>query len=163
MGSVKLTATLVGLWLTLPGASGGVLFTNLYSFTGNSDGGFPWGPLIQASDGNLYGTANYGGTQSSIFGDGTVYRLTLQGEFQQQYAFKDNGDGSHPFLSGFVEDADGFFYGTTVVGGSYQNGAVFVMAPDGFVFPIYSFSPFNHDGTGPRAGVTLGSDGNFYG
>src|SRR5450830_672746 len=33
----------------------------IYSFTGGPDGGQPYGSLIQASDGNLYGTAAYGG------------------------------------------------------------------------------------------------------
>ena len=53
----------------------GVL-TPLYSFTGGHDGGNPRGGLVQASDGNLYGTAADGGTNF----DGTVFRITTNGD-----------------------------------------------------------------------------------
>jgi len=66
-------------------------------------------------------------------------------------------------LSNLTEDSDGTFYGTTAVGGYYHNGTVFNMTPDGFLFPIYEFSQYGSDGTGPSAGVIRGSDGNFYG
>src|ERR1017187_8216933 len=49
--------------------------TTLYSFTGGNDGGFPLGRLVQASDGNFYGTTfSYGGG-----GWGTVFKLTSSG------------------------------------------------------------------------------------
>jgi uncharacterized repeat protein (TIGR03803 family) len=48
--------------------------TVLYSFTGASDGGFPYARVTLGSDGNLYGTAEAGGTG----GAGVVYRLVLQ-------------------------------------------------------------------------------------
>jgi uncharacterized repeat protein (TIGR03803 family) len=158
-----LPAGLVSFWLTVTGASGGILFTSLYSFTGSTDGCFPWGNLVQGSDGNLYGTANYGGAIYSISGHGTIFQITLDGTFNALYQFANDGDGDHPDLAGVVEGPDGFFYGTTVVGGDYHDGVIFIMSPDGYLFPIYSFSPYNGDGTGPRAGLVLGTDGNFYG
>lgn len=46
--------------------------TVLYDFTGQSDGSWPESALIQGTDGNLYGTAVYGGTND----DGVVFRIT---------------------------------------------------------------------------------------
>ena len=52
--------------------------TTLYSFTGGNDGGSPYGDLVQGSDGNFYGTTEYGGQG----GAGTIFRLTIVPEFQ---------------------------------------------------------------------------------
>jgi uncharacterized repeat protein (TIGR03803 family) len=157
------SAALFASWLMMTGASGDVVFTNLYSFTGGTDGAFPWSPLMQASDGNLYGTTEYGGARSSISGYGTTFQLPLGGAFNPLYYFDNNGDGDHPFYSGLTEGSDGFFYGTTDVGGDDHDGVIFAMSSDGFLFPIYSFLASGDDGVGPLAGVVLGSDGNFYG
>jgi uncharacterized repeat protein (TIGR03803 family) len=51
----------------------GTGFTNLYSFTGGSDGGNPWGSLVLSGN-TLYGTANVGGTIGYY---GTVFGLSL--------------------------------------------------------------------------------------
>jgi uncharacterized repeat protein (TIGR03803 family) len=66
------------LWaaaLVLPafGAWAGVVFTNLYSFTGTNDGANPYAGLVQGSDGYFYGTTPNGGQG----GVGTVFRLTI--------------------------------------------------------------------------------------
>jgi len=106
-------------------AFAGVTFTNLYSFTGNADGCFPWGTLCQGSDGNLYGTANYGGAQSFIFGYGAVFQIGLDGTFNPLYSFGGGTAGSHPDLAGLVEGADGSFYGTVTSGGTYQKGMIY--------------------------------------
>jgi uncharacterized repeat protein (TIGR03803 family) len=158
-----LSLALLASSLIMTGASNGVLFTNLYSFTGAADGAIPSSPLMQASDGNLYGTTEYGGARPSFSGYGTVFQITPGGAFTSLYAFENNGDGDHPDLAGLVEGPDGFFYGTTVIGGDYHDGVIFVMTADGFLFPIYSFSQSGFDGVGPEAGVVLGADGNFYG
>lgn len=143
--------------------SAAVLVSNVYSFTGGADGQFPSAPLIQAADGALYGTTDYGGVASSIFGYGTVFQLTLDGNFTNLYAFASGADGAHPWASGLVQDADGFLYGTTVVGGDYGNGTVFLIGPDGTEFPIYSFGAFVGDGSGPQAGLAPTRDGSLFG
>jgi uncharacterized repeat protein (TIGR03803 family) len=48
-------------------------YASLYSFTGGNDGGNPAAGLAQGSDGNFYGTTEYGG----VSGAGTVFRLTI--------------------------------------------------------------------------------------
>jgi uncharacterized repeat protein (TIGR03803 family) len=147
---------------TLSVAANGIVFSNLYSFTGGADGATPSAPLIQASNGIIYSTTEYGGYHSTFAGYGTIFQITLGGVFTSLYAFE-NWDGDHPFLSGLTEDSDGLLYGTTIIGGDYQSGEVFVMAPDSFLFPIYSFAQTGGDGFGPQAGVTLGTDGGLYG
>ena len=50
--------------------------TNLHSFVGGTaDGSLPYAGLVQGSDGNFYGTTEYGGTS----GTGTVFRISPSG------------------------------------------------------------------------------------
>src|SRR5579871_3910509 len=66
--------------------------TVLYSFSG-SDGAYPYTPLVEASDGNFYGTTYYGGNNG-----GTVYQVTPSGALTTLYAFAGTSDpnGSQP-------------------------------------------------------------------
>jgi uncharacterized repeat protein (TIGR03803 family) len=75
---------------------------------------------VQASDGNFYGTTTYGGAYTSY---GTVFKITPKGVLTTLHSF-DGTDGSAPW-GGLVQAPDGFFYGTTVEGGTYGNGTIF--------------------------------------
>ncbi len=57
--------------------------TVLYSFTGGSDGWEPFAGLIQATDGNFYGTTTYGGSSNM----GTVFKITPAGVETVLYSF----------------------------------------------------------------------------
>src|SRR5215471_14256851 len=100
--------------------------TTLYSFCSwkkCADGAFPYAGLIQASDGNLYGTASKGGASNW----GTLYAITLAGQLTTRYSFcgkKNCVDGADP-LGGLLQASDGNLYGTTTEGGTYQLGTVF--------------------------------------
>jgi len=61
-----------------------------------------------------------------------------------------------------VQGPDGNFYGTARDGGANDLGTVFKMTPDGTLTALYSFTG-QADGLRPTSGLTLGSDGNFYG
>jgi len=81
---LRLPRALPVLWaaaLLLPAfaARADVVFTNIYSFTGNNDGAFPFAALVQGRDGSLYGTT-FG--EGGRLGAGTVFRLTIMPEFQ---------------------------------------------------------------------------------
>lgn len=129
--------------------------TNLFSFNYNN-GAYPSSVLVQGKDGNLYGTTEAGGAD----GEGTVFKITPWGQLATVVSF--NGfNGAIP-IAGLVQDVDGNFYGTTYYGGTNDAGTVFKLTPDGKLTTLYSFSG-GADGSKPFAGLTLGSDGNFYG
>jgi uncharacterized repeat protein (TIGR03803 family) len=70
-------------------------------------------------------------------------------------------DGSGP--SGVIQDSDGNFYGTTSIGGQFNQGTVFRISPDGTETVVYSFAGGPSDGAQPNGGLIQGSNGNFYG
>jgi uncharacterized repeat protein (TIGR03803 family) len=76
----------------------------------------------------------------------------------------DGTDGSKP-ESWPMQGTDGNLYGTALDGGAFGNGTVFKMTPNGTLTTLYSFcsQPICADGDTPEGGLTLGTDGNFYG
>jgi uncharacterized repeat protein (TIGR03803 family) len=74
-----------------------------------------------------------------------------------------SGDPSGPSFSGTVaQGRDGSLYSTTDAGGINGAGAVFKITPSGTLTLLYSFTG-GTDGANPSSGLTLGTDGNFYG
>jgi uncharacterized repeat protein (TIGR03803 family) len=136
------------------------IFTSLYSFCSQSDcadGRSPQASLVQATDGNFYGTTEYGGA----YGSGTVFKITTSGALTTLHSF-DGFDGSSP-VAGLIQATDGNLYGTTVVGGGGACGwgTVFKLTPSGTLTTLHVFC--NDGGAYPRAGLVQGTDGNFYG
>jgi uncharacterized repeat protein (TIGR03803 family) len=135
---------------------GGTL-TTLYSFCSQStctDGIRPYAGLVQATDGNFYGTTVSGGA-----GAGTVFKITPGGTLTTLHSF--NGtDGGNPY-AGLVQAADGNLYGTTYGGGASGDGTVFKITPSGTLTTLHSFD--NTDGGLPEAALVQGTDGDFYG
>ena len=129
--------------------------TNLYSFGNGTDGQNPVAGLVQGSDGNFYGTTQYGGGG----GGGTVFRISPSGNYVNLYYLPSE---SNP-TAGLALDSDGNFYGTTTGGGTVGWGTVFQISPSGVYSNLYSFPSYLHDGGWPYAGLVQGSDGNFYG
>jgi uncharacterized repeat protein (TIGR03803 family) len=129
--------------------------------------------LVQGSDGNFYGTTEYGGNAGSIFGSsyGTVFKITTNGTLTTLYSFGTvtnvSGypqDGANP-VAGLVQGSDGSFYGTTESGGTNDAGTVFKITTNGVLTSLYSFTGaiYGNNGWSPQAGLVQGSDGNFYG
>ncbi|HEX4080479.1 MAG TPA: choice-of-anchor tandem repeat GloVer-containing protein [Rhizomicrobium sp.] len=140
----------------------------LHRFTGGSDGGTPHGTLVFGADGDLYGTAGYGGTS----GAGLVFRLSLRdsGHWKETVLFDFGNDagGGYPY-SRPIFDAAGNLYGTTLNGGNTGNGVVFELsAPAGggggpwTETVLHSFDAAD-DGVEPRMGVIMDAAGNLYG
>lgn len=121
-------------------------------------GCYPWSTLIQAADGNFYGTAASGGP----FGAGNIFRVTPSGILTPMYSFTNGIDGSYPRAS-LVVGSDGNFYGTAAYGGSNGVGTVFKMTTNGVFTPLYSFRTNGIDGQRPEAALLEGSNGDFYG
>jgi uncharacterized repeat protein (TIGR03803 family) len=156
---------------------GGTLFkitptgtlTTLYSFcaqTHCTDGSDPRGNLVQATDGNFYGTTELGGADTSDcdgYGFGTVFRITPAGTLTTLHSFSFT-DGAYP-EGGLVQGNDGNFYGITYEGGMRGYGTIFKITPTGALTTLYSFCAQTNciDGYYPSAGLVQATDGNFYG
>ncbi len=125
-----------------------------------SEGSGPKGGVVQASDGNFYGTTEYGTYY------GTIFRMDASGNYSVLHRFDSYAStGSRP-LNGLVEGSDGFLYGTTSLGGAptsdpNRNGVVYRMDLSGIVQVLHTFT--GSDGASPWAGVIQGVDGAFYG
>ena len=134
---------------------GGTL-TTLHNFN-TSDGANPIAGLIQATDGNFYGTTTAGG----ITGSGTIFKITPSGILTTLHSFDSRTEGQSP--SGLIQATDGNFYGTTSAGPSNGNGygTVFKTTAGGTLTTLHSFN--NSDGVHPMAGLIQGTDGNLYG
>jgi uncharacterized repeat protein (TIGR03803 family) len=117
---------------------------------------YPSAALVQGTNGNFYGTTEYGGAS----GLGTVFQVTPAGVLTTLASFSGT-NGSHP-AAALLQGSDGNFYGTTANGGTNgSNGTVFQMTPTGTLTTVVSFNGIN--GIYPAAGLVQGSDGNFYG
>lgn len=152
----------------------GVGLTTLYNFcakSGCTDGANPVAGLIQAANGNFYGTTEFGGTNNlcGAVGCGTVFKITRKGKLTVLYSFCSKGgcsDGELP-TGGLVQGKDKKFYGTTFTGtnaiGSF--GTIFKITAAGKLSTLYSFCSQRGcvDGAAPHAGLIQATDGNFYG
>jgi uncharacterized repeat protein (TIGR03803 family) len=81
--------------------------------------------------------------------------------FTSLYSFTGANDGSSP-QARLTQGSDGYFYGTTLNGGTNFDGTVFKISTSGTLTSLYSFTGGN-DGSSPQAGLVEGSDGYFYG
>jgi uncharacterized repeat protein (TIGR03803 family) len=133
--------------------------TVLHSFVGGAGntGDRPYDGLLQGSDGNFYGTTEYGGTAQL----GTVFKITPGGDYTVVVNFI-GPNGEQPFAS-LIQATDGNFYGTASLGGTDSLGTIFRITPAGVFTTIYNFSNNAELGSFPRAALVQGSDGNLYG
>jgi len=151
-----------------PGIGCGVVFAigtggiekTLHSFNW-TDGAQPETSLVLGSDGNLYGTTQFGPvTTPSCNPCGTIFKITTAGVLTTLYS-----DSRAP--SALIQGTDGNFYGTTpgtTAGGSCSNtacGSVFQITPGGTYTTLHTFD--KTDGLNPISGLVQGTDGNFYG
>ncbi len=130
----------------------------LYSFdntTNATDGVEPYAGLVEATDGNFYGTTYGGG--SYLYG--TVFKITANGTLTTLHSF-DVTDGYFP-IAGLIQATNGYFYGTTFAGGANDDGTVFKITPSGTLTTLHSFDVT--DGAYPWAGLVQATDGNLYG
>ena len=150
-----------------PIAGGGWSEKVIYSFNekpGQDDFGPESGLTLDAA-GNLYGTKGTGGA----FDLGMVFKLVPSGggtwTLKVLHSFTGN-DGGGP-EAGVIFDGGGNLYGTTVGGGAYGRGAVFVLSPNpggGWREKVlHSFRQVRPEGITPFAGLVFDAAGNLYG
>jgi uncharacterized repeat protein (TIGR03803 family) len=148
--------------------------TLLYTFSNSVDGGTPSAPLLQYTNGLLYGTTTTGGGN----GLGTVFQTTISGQIASLYAFTGTNDGNDPQV-GLVDGHDGFLYGacsgSNIESGPLHsgNGILFKVDTNGNFVLLYSFTGGittmstsgaynNFDGGYPYA-LLRGTDGYYFG
>jgi uncharacterized repeat protein (TIGR03803 family) len=129
--------------------------TTLYSFSGGQDGNGPQAPLVQATDGYLYGTTYSGGSN----GNGTIFKITPGGTLATVYSF--NGSDGGASQAGLVQAGNGDLYGTSKFGGPSRSGTIFKLTPNGEFTTLYSFS--GTDGSWPNSALIQVSNGDLYG
>ena len=136
-------------------------FATLHAFTDSATGLSPVDAPIQASDGKLYGVTT---TDFAETTHGTVYRMARDGSgFAVLHSFTGGaGDGATPSAS-LLQGRDGLLYGTTLQGGSLDNGTVFRMALNGSGYVVAKPFPDQTALSGPEAPLVQAADGNFYG
>ena len=129
--------------------------TLLHSFDG-THGANPYAPLMQASDGNLYGTTFNGGQYDS----GVIFEVSPAGVFTDLHDFHPSADGGGPF-SALVQGTNGVLYGTTTSGGASNVGTIYsIPLGSGDLSALYSFD--GTSGTSPEAALTQHTNGTFY-
>ncbi|HVV73184.1 MAG TPA: choice-of-anchor tandem repeat GloVer-containing protein, partial [Verrucomicrobiae bacterium] len=131
----------------------------------NMDGAYPYGGLVQGTDGNLYGvgTPLFGQTNSV----GNVFQVTTNGSFRVLATFsKTNGVGP---ASPLVQGLDSAFYGTASYGGPYTNvymgsvgyGSIFRVDTNGALTILHAFDRTN--GANPVGEMVQDKEGALFG
>jgi uncharacterized repeat protein (TIGR03803 family) len=133
--------------------------STLYAFaTTGDESAQMFAGVIQANDGNLYGTSYTGGAH----GAGTLFRLTLAGQYTRLHSFGETATSASLPYTGLVQAPDGNLYGTTLLGGTNNKGAIYRISLSGSNFEVvHQFS--GTDGENPQGQLMVGGDGALYG
>ena len=156
-----------GTVFELTPAGGGVwTLTQPHIFGHRGDGSNPYCNLIFDAAGNLYGTTQDGGAH--VYG--TVFELTPDGNGTWGetilHSFHSDAKGGARPNAGLVADGKGNLYGTTVWGGAFDRGEVFMFTRnDKGVWTHTVLHDFGKgtDGSGPDANLVLDAAGNLHG
>jgi uncharacterized repeat protein (TIGR03803 family) len=138
------------------------VYTSLHTFSGSDCG--PASSLIQASDGNLYGTLNACAINAS--GGGCVYKISTAGVFTEIYGFA-SSTGDVP-CTGVIQGKDGKLYGATSQGAANGIGNIYKVTTAGVQTDFHDFNNTTDAECGNNVGRTTVNllqvnDGNFYG
>lgn len=138
--------------------------TTIYDFCSQpncTDGSMPEEGVVLGRNGDFYGTTSSGG---GVNGGGTIFEITPSGRLQTLYSFCSQSgciDGYQPG-AGLVQGTNENFYGTTLGGGTYDDGTIFEITAAGELTTLYNFCAGCTDGYAPEA-LVLATNGNFYG
>jgi uncharacterized repeat protein (TIGR03803 family) len=156
-----------------PSASGWT-HTVVYNFTGQADGGQPYGGVVLDAQGNnLYGTAVVGGTHRGSpcidSGCGVAFKLTQSGGSWHQsviHTFTGGSDGYGPG-NGLTLAKDGSLFGMTPTGGTHGLGIIYQLNPGASgtwkLKVIHAFSGGDDGATGSAGRLLLDGAGGLFG
>jgi len=119
------------------------------------DGGYPYSDLIQATDGNFYGTCYNGGS----FGYGTIFKISGS-TFNVVKNFSYSVDGGYIY-GGVMQNTDGNLYGITAAGGSTGAGTIYKLTLAGAFSVIHTMNAAT-EGNNSTSVFVKGSDNNLY-
>jgi uncharacterized repeat protein (TIGR03803 family) len=135
-------------------------YTVVYTFTGGTDGGNPFGtPLLY--NGNIYGTTKGGGTNNN----GVVYQVNFASKKEVVlHSFTGAPDGAGP-LAGLIQDVASNLYGTTYSGGPTNDGTIFkiTLTPQVTYTVLHNFVGPPMEGSQPAGPLVFDGLGNLYG
>lgn len=144
----------------------GTSYQVIYSFAGGTaDGASPAAPVVEASDGALYGITTYGGTGATVegTGNGVIFKIDPDGSNCSVVHFLSSADGINP-VAGLIAAPDGYLYGTTQGSSGATYGAIIRIAVGGGNFSVeYEFAGLPNDGSDPLGSMCLASNGELYG
>ena len=135
--------------ITLSGA-----YSNLHTLSGGD--AYPYyGNLLQASNGNFYGTV---GSCPSGGGFGCVFEINTKGIYKDIYTF--TGTPTRYPNSTLIQGSNGLLYGITGSGGTNGNGVIYSLTTGGKLKVVYNI---NASVDGDLDTILQATDGNFYG
>jgi uncharacterized repeat protein (TIGR03803 family) len=130
-------------------------YTKLKDFSG-ADGATPYGSLIQARDGKLYGMTSGGGTT----GFGVIFSFNPSSLKYEKLKDFDNTNGGQP-IGSLMQATDGKLYGMTPVGGSNGWGVIFAFDPASKTYA--KLKDFDRLNANPSGSLIQATDGKLYG
>ncbi len=136
-------------------------FTVLHNFAGYpNDGAVPAGSIMQASDGNFYGTTERGGANNY----GTIYKMTPKGVVTILHSFNFDTLGFEPF-AGLIQATDGKFYGAATGGGTAGGGILFQATSAGSYSVLFGLTGTigAYPGHSPQLPLFQHTNGTLYG
>jgi uncharacterized repeat protein (TIGR03803 family) len=139
-------------------------YSILHSFgaatvVGSVDGNAPYGSLVQASSGILYGMTTYGGN----FGNGVIFSIDTSGNYSILHNFSGPPSDGAFGLGSLIQATNGLLYGMTNAGGIDSVGTIFSISTSGSYSLLHSFSFSPSDGHDPYGSLVQASNGILYG
>jgi len=132
-----------------------LVYTKLKDFD-KTNGANPYGSLLQAVDGKLYGMTSGGGTSNN----GVIF--SVDPASLKYIKLKDFNDGGKNPYGSLMQASDGKLYGMTLGGGSELGGVIFSFDPSSSTYKkLKDFDGKN--GSGPYGSLMQASDGKLYG
>ncbi len=136
------------------------VYTNLHTFVFNSE--CHSSNLVQASDGNLYGTL---ADCEVVQGAGCVYKISTAGVFKEIHDFAFT-TGQVP-CTGLIQGKDGKLYGATQQGAANGSGNIYKLTTAGVATDFHDFTNATDascvNNVGPPVNLLQVADGSFYG
>lgn len=133
--------------------------TPLWTFGNDTDGATPYGSLLQANNGLLYGMTQYGGTSDS----GVIFSFNIATDSEVVvHNFAGGSDGSYPAGS-LTQASDSLLYGMTEYGGGYDGGTIFSFNTSTGAENVLWNLGSDSDGLEPQGSLIQASNGLLYG